>query len=162
MNSYTDSETQLEYPAKWAMPNKNTFSIKPIRNFIKKHDPNIGEQFDLFPFTDEDPKDCLQIMKEIPTGSITFATYDPIFSKRQRYEMYSIKGTDYQTHPEYFQAVDRELLRIMKPFGIVLKFMFNGKRIPGFQKFDGLIVDHGGQHNATICTAHRKIQERLF
>ena len=158
---YTDYETGLEFSVKWAMPDHETFNIKPIRGFIKKH-TIAGKKLDLFPHPFV--KDCLEVMKGIEDESIWFALYDPIYTDRQQDEIktYSIKGTNYKSHPEYFQKVEEELMRIIAPKGRVLKFMFNGKRIPGFEKYDGLIVEHGGQHNATICTAHQKVQGKLF
>ncbi|UVF62332.1 adenine-specific DNA methylase [Nitrososphaeria virus YSH_462411] len=156
---YLDADTGLEFPVKWAMPSHETFNIIPIRSFIKKH--CVGHKtIDLFPHPYSE--DALSFLKFIPSNSIEYLLYDPIYSDRQQDEMYTIKGTNYKTHPEYFKKIEEELFRTVKSGGIVLKFMWNGKRIPGFEKFDGLIVEHGGQHNATICTAHRKIQSTLF
>jgi len=157
--SYLDYESGLEFPVKWAMPNHETFNIKPIKEFIRKH-RIVGRSLDLFPHPFV--RDCLEVMKEIKDETIHLAYYDPIYSDRQQNEMYSIKGTNYKSHPEYFQKVEEELMRVIVPNGRVLKFMWNGKRLPGFKKYAGLVVEHGGQHNATICTAHQKIQERLF
>jgi hypothetical protein len=152
------SEVGFTYKVKWAMPSHATFNIKPIKEFIRKHTVP-GPILDLFPLPYE--FDALEFIKNLPSNSQINVRYDPIYSERQQNEMYSIKGTNYKSHPEYFMALEEEIFRITKPNAIVLKFMWNSKRIPGFENIDGLLVPHGGQHNDTICTAWRKVQNDL-
>jgi hypothetical protein len=149
------SKSVLQYRRIWAMPNKNTFSIKPIKRFIQKH-TIAGKSLDPFPFPFR--KDALELLKETPSNSIHLLFYDPVYSRRQRHEIYKIKGTDYKTHPEYFNDVETEIFRVMVNRGRVLKFGWNSKPLPGFEAIDGIIVPHGGQHNDTICTAFEKVQ----
>ena len=145
------------------MPNKNTFSIKPIAQFIKKHTtPNITI---IDPFPDPFKTDALIYLKSLPDNHADLILYDPIYSRRQRNEIYILKnrgeGKDYQSHPKYFKSIEDQFFRICKDNGKVLKFMWNTKSISGFSPIDGIIVPHGGLHNDTICTAFIKIQQQL-
>lgn len=149
------SESDVIFDEKWAMPSKNTFSIKPIKQFIRKNSVP-GKILDPFPYPFQ--RDALELLKETPSESISVLYYDPVYSLRQRNEIYKIKGTDYQSHPEYFNDIEKEIFRVLKPLGRVLKFGWNSKRLPGFRLIDGLNVTHGGQHNDTICTAWEKVQ----
>ena len=163
---YIDDDTGIKFPVKWAMPSHETFNIIPIKKFIKMNYALANDkQFEEIPILDLFPhpyqRDALETLKLISDNSQKFILYDPIYSDRQHDEMYSIKGTNYKSHPKYFQKLELELMRIAAVGCIVLKFGWNGKRIPGFKKFTGLVVEHGGQHNATICTGHKKNQMTL-
>ncbi len=151
----------MQYERIWAMPNKRTFSIKPIKFFIAKHTPKneFFTKVDLFPYPYK--RDSLERINEIEDESVDFLLYDPIYSRRQQMEMYTIKGTNYKDHPTYFKVLEREIFRVMKHEGIVLKFGWNSKSLPGFEVIDGRLIPHGGQHNDTICTAYIKRQVTL-
>lgn len=84
----------------WAMPNKNTFSIKPIHDLLSCEveqnkivvDPfsNGEREFgtltnDLNPNVDSDyHKDALQFLKSIPTENADIVLYDPPYSTTHR------------------------------------------------------------------------------
>lgn len=158
---YVDEETGMEFRVTWEMANPETFNIKAIKKFIRNN-KIAGKSLDLFPHPFK--RDALEVLKELPDNSIWLVYYDPVYTDRQQKEIttYTIKGTNYKSHPEYFNALERELFRVVAPKGRVLKFMHNGKRISGFKKIYGEVIEHGGQHSCTICTVHEKIQETLF
>ena len=147
----------ISYERVWAMPNHHTFNIKPIRNFIKHW--SFGKTLDIFPF--EGKVDALDVMRGVKENSVDTVLYDPVYSQRQQNEMYSGWGKNYNDHPTYFNAVEREIARVVRHGGRCLKFMWNSKSLPGFDVVGGILVAHGGQHHDTICTAYERRQTTL-
>lgn len=152
------------YERAWAMPSARTFRLKPIATFIRKWSVPGGRTLDVFPYSPPHrgiSQDGLDLLRAQPPDSVDTCLYDPVYSRRQQHEIYKIKGTSYATHPEYFTAVEREIMRVVKPHGRCLKFMWNSKSLPGFEVVAGLLVAHGGLHNDTICTAYQRVQRTL-
>ena len=151
------------YERKWAMPNSRTFAIKPIRRFIDKYTIHGGRTLDIFPY--EGRRDAMEVMAAAPSASIDTALYDPVYSQKQQAEMYSgwkhSNAKNYANNSDYFKDVEREILRIVRPGGRCLKFMWNSKSLPGFDVIGGILVAHGSQHHDTICTAYERVQCRL-
>jgi hypothetical protein len=161
---------------KWAMPNKNTFSISPILDFIYRHkhdglwiDPfansnklaNITN--DLDPQYDTDYHlDAIDFLRQFDSGSIDGVLYDPPYSSRQVSESYKSLGYSVNmetTQGAYWSKLKKEINRIVKPNGRVLSFAWNSGGIGskyGFGLVEVLLVAHGGAHNDTICTAEIK------
>ena len=97
----------MEIERKWAMPNKNTFNIKPIREFILNE---IGDnQIWIDPFAnnnklasitnDLNPEctsdyhlDALDFLKNFNDSSVDGILYDPPYSPRQVSECYKSFG----------------------------------------------------------------------
>ena len=162
----------------WAMPNKNTFSIKPIKELIYKyHNNNLIsiEPFansskigiitnDLDPDFDTDYHlDALDFLKLFDNNSIDIIYYDPPFSPRQVSECYKKLGMTVNmetTQSSFWGNLKKEISRITKPGGIVISFGWNSNgigKINGFEIIEILMVAHGGNHNDTICTVEKKI-----
>ena len=157
------AQPAILYTREWAMPNGRTFQIPPIRRFIRQWS-RPGRTLDIFPFTPRHARiavDGLDLLRRQADGSVDTALYDPVYSARQEHEIYKIRGTNYTMHSQYFIDVERELLRVVRLGGRVLKFMYNSKSIPGFHVIGGMLVSHGAQHNDTICTAYERVQLRL-
>jgi hypothetical protein len=162
----------------WAMPNKNTFSIKPIKELIYKyHNNNLIsiEPFanssrigtitnDLDPDFDTDYHlDALDFLKLFDNNSIDIIYYDPPFSPRQVSECYKKLGMTVNmetTQSSFWGNLKKEISRITKPGGIVISFGWNSNgigKINGFEIIEILMVAHGGNHNDTICTVEKKL-----
>lgn len=161
----------------WAMPNKNTFSIKPIFELIMKYkhgfiiDPfansnkiatctnNLDIQYD----TDYH-LDALDFLKIFDTNSVDTVLYDPPYSPRQVSECYKAlnKSVNMQTtQASYWSNQKKEIARIVKPDGICITCAWNSGGIGakyGFDIQEILLVSHGGWHNDTIVTVERKIK----
>lgn len=174
---------RLKIIKKWAMPNKETFKINPIKRLIEKYmhkkkiwiDPFARDSiFNAFckytndlndDFFTTHQMDALSFLKTMETESIDGLFYDPPYSLRQLKECYDKIGyaltqEDTQT---YFSDVKKEIARIMKPSGIVISFGWNSNgigRTLEFRPIEILIVAHGGIHNDTICVVEKKINQK--
>ena len=165
----------------WAMPNKDTFSIKPINELITKYVKNLPKQpiiidpfsngkrefgtitNDLNPNLDADYHiDAFDFMKTIETNSVDMVLYDPPYSPRQVSEVYHQVGkevTALDTSSRWRANHLDEIKRILKPNGVCLCFGWNtngvGKK-RGFEMVEVLAVAHGGSHNDTLVTVENK------
>ena len=164
----------------WCMSNKNTFTIKPIRELINKYLPKRNVIVD--PFANEskigtvtndiNPEygttynlDALDFLQLIDTGSADMVLYDPPYSSRQVSECY--KGFGYKVTKETTQSKWRamhldEIKRILKVGGICISFGWNSNGVGkkrGFEIIELLVVPHGGSKNDTIVTVEQKINE---
>ena len=164
----------------WAMPNKNTFSIKPINELVtrlcKESNCSIDPFSNGFKYADwtndldtsldaDFNKDALEFLKDISVGvGVDLVLFDPPYSPRQVSECYKKldKTVNMQTtQSSYWANMKKEIARLMKPGGKVLTCGWNsggiGKTL-GFEIEEILLVAHGGWHNDTICTIERKLE----
>jgi hypothetical protein len=162
----------------WAMPNKNTFDIKPIRELIYRYnninmlsiDPfanknriaRITNDLDLNYNTDYN-LDALDFLKQFEANSIDLVLFDPPYSPRQVSECYRKLGKTVNmqtTQASFWGNMKNEISRIVKKNGIVISFAWNSGGIGktnNFEQIEILLVPHGGYHNDTICVVERKI-----
>jgi len=143
---------------KWAMPNKETFTIKPIKDLLEAEIPLEAEVLDPFPF--EYYKDATELLNEIEDNSFEFAVFDPPYSPRQLKECYKGKG-EYDTKASTWSNWKDLLARKIVNGGKVISFGWSSGGLGmkrGFKIKKILLVPHGGQHNDTICTVEEKIQ----
>ncbi|MEI8270326.1 MAG: site-specific DNA-methyltransferase, partial [bacterium] len=170
MKNHGGSELQIERI--WAMPSKNTFSIKPIKELLQKE---VGEGLWIDPFANENklasitndlnPEyntthhlDALDFLKLFKDNEIDGVLYDPPFSVRQVSECYKKHGievTQETTRSDWWTKHKKEISRIIKKGGKVITFGWNSGGIGktnGFEIKKILMVPHGGIHNDTICT----------
>ena len=163
----------------WAMPNKNTFEVKPIHDLIVEEmtegtwiDPfanrnklatitnDLSEEFD----TDYH-LDALDFMKMFDDSSVDGVLYDPPYSPRQVSECYNNVGFNVTwdtTKASFWGNHKREISRIVKVGGKVITFGWNSGGIGykyGFEITRILMVPHGGWHNDTICTVEVKTHD---
>ena len=168
----------------WAMPNANTFQIKPIKEFVEKEvykvdTKNGGVIVDPFANTsnygtitnDLNPnmptkyhEDALIFLRHIETESADLVLYDPPYSVSQASEVYNSFGgekLEYSvTNSRYWSQIKDEIARILKVGGVVLSFGWNTNGIGkdhDCEMTDILIVAHGGIHNDTLCCREVKI-----
>lgn len=166
---------------KWAMPNKNTFKIKPIHELIQSElssglwiDPFANDNKlatitnDLNPvFNTDYHLDALDFLKLFENESVDGVLYDPPYSPRQVSECYNDVGynvTWNTTKASFWSNHKKEIARILKKGGKVITFGWNSGGIGktyGFKKTKILLVPHGGWHNDTICTVEIK-QENIY
>lgn len=163
----------------WAMPNKNTFNIKPIKKFVEKYwnkdivsvDPFARNteyatyRNDLNPETNAEyhlhANDFIQelILKGVKADLVFF---DPPYSPHQTKECYSGFGINmkYEDDARHGWSKTRvSIAKILNPNGIVLNFGWDtigmGKK-KGMELVEVMLVSHGIGHNDTICMAEQK------
>ncbi len=166
----------------WAMPNKNTFTIKPIRELIEDIFSTSDSLVACDPFVNNSPfkdrcvfqndidntidctshMDAKEFLKSIPDICCDVVFFDHPYSPRQVSESYKKHGLSVNsatTQSSYWSVLKAEIARITKTGGIVVSCGWNsggiGKSL-GFEINKILLVPHGGWHNDTIITAERK------
>lgn len=172
--------TSLQINRAWAMPSKNTFSIKPIHQFTTRYcagkhvivDPFARDSSlatitnDLNPNTSAtyhlDAVDFLDTMIENKVKA-DVVLLDPPYSPRQIKECYESFGRKMTQRDalraEYIMFLRDRVAKIVKPNGVVLSYGWNSSGMGlkrGWELFDMLVVCHGGDHNDTICIAERR------
>lgn len=159
------------------MPNKNTFSIKPIKKLLSEElteglwiDPFANESKlatvtnDINPEFDTDYHlDALAFLKKFEDDSVDGVLYDPPYSLTQVKECYKGYGKNVAPsdwHRMFYTNQSMELSRIVRKGGKVISFGWHsggiGKKY-GFELERILLVPHGGHHNDTIVTVERKV-----
>ena len=163
----------------WAMPNKWTFTIKPIAELLARYvgdgkgwmDPFAGENSPAEFTNDLNPDrptthhlDALDFLKQLQ-GQYRGVLFDPPYSITQAKECYNGIGMDKlnvkPTSMKYWGNIKNEIARIMKPEGIAICCGWTSQGIGknrGFKMLEILLVPHGGSKNDTIVTVERKIQ----
>jgi hypothetical protein len=161
----------------WAMPNKNTFDIKPIKEIIERYlltgvviDPFANKNKianvtnDLNPEYDTDYHlDATDFLKLFEKDSVDMVLYDSPFSPRQVsecYKKFDMTVNMQTTQASYWTNQKKEISRIVRCDGIVITCGWNSGGIGmkyGFNIEEILLVPHGGWHNDTIVTVERKI-----
>ena len=147
----------IKFERVWAMPNKRTFQIKPIKDLLSEEFNN--NYLDLFPYPYL--MDAMENLQLIPDESIDRLAYDPPYSPRQLKECYDDLGMSlHDTTSKVWSDWKKEIARVMSPGGKVISFGWStngiGKTL-GFQIIRILLVAHGGNHNDTICTVEVKV-----
>tara|TARA_R110000824_G_scaffold24063_5_gene85129 strand:+ start:7200 stop:7754 length:555 start_codon:yes stop_codon:yes gene_type:complete len=168
----------------WAMPNAETFTIKPIAHLLRREllgawphtaaiwvDPfvrnsnvkhlmtwtnDINSEFDA-----DYNMEALEFLRLIDDESVDGVLFDPPYSVRQIKECYDGIGreiTQYDTQNPW-TAYKAEIARIVKPNGKVIRFGWSsggiGKTL-GFDLVEVMLVPHGGVRNDTIVTVEHK------
>ena len=173
----------LEINRIWAMPNKNTFKIKPIRELIERRIKEVKDKnpnaIIIDPFANQSKladitndldnqydtdyhMDALDFLKMFDDKSVDMVLYDPPFSPRQVAECYKKLGKTVNmqtTQSSYWSRHKKEISRIVKKNGIVITCGWNSGGIGktnGFEIVEILLVSHGGWHNDTIVTVDKK------
>lgn len=161
----------------WAMPNKWTFTIKPIRELLQREvngglwcDPFAGENSPAQVKNDLHGKcefcmDALEFLKTRKDEEFDGVLFDPPYSISQAKECYEGRGMDKldikPTSMQYWGDVKSEIARILKTNGKAICFGWTSMGIGknrGFEMGEILLVPHGGSKNDTICTVETKIR----
>lgn len=162
----------------WAMPSKNTFSIKPIQKLLNRYIKPELLSIDAFANNSNIAKitndidtqydtnyhlDSLEFYKLFDNNSVDIVLFDPPYSARQVSEVYKKfdKTVNFETtSSKYWRLQKDEIARILKPEGICISFAWNSNGIGkcrNFQQLEILLVAHGGHHNDTIVTVEKKL-----
>ena len=161
----------------FAMPNKWTFSIPPIKKLLKNEvngvsiDPFSGKSDIAKIRNDLNPKsnsqyhlDSLEFLKKLKSFLADIILLDGPYTPGQMkecYESLKLKLNNYQTNHRYFADIKNEIARVTKIGGKVISFGYNSNGLGfkrGFAKELILLVSHGAGHNDTIVTVERKIK----
>lgn len=169
----------MEIERIYAMPNHETFNIKPVRELLNQElTPGIW----LDPFarnsqlstlttkviTNDLNTECntdyhleaTEFLKRFDDNSIDGVLFDPPYSPRQIKECYQGIGLEqYNTKSTFYSETKNEIQRIVKPNGKVISFGWNSigmSKSRGFMIIKVLLVPHGGMQNDTICTVEIK------
>ena len=167
----------------WAMPNHNTFSIKPIKELISSYvTPSSGIWLDPFsrnsPFNEYENVltndldtnqeadyhlEALEFLNIFPDSYADGVLFDPPYSPRQISECYKSVGREVHmkdTQSSFYGDRKKQVAKVVKSGGVVICFGWNsggiGKKL-GFNLERVLLVPHGGAHNDTIITVERKL-----
>ncbi len=166
----------------WAMPNKWTFTIKPIAELLVRYvgtgkgwiDPFAGMYSPAEITNDLNPErntthhlDALDFLKSL-SGIFRGCIFDPPYTPRQVKECYDHIGRHMEQDDALlgykrgqYKAVVAPLIR---PGGVVISCGWNtvgmGKKL-GFEIIEILLVCHGSDHNDTIVTVEIKVQSGL-
>jgi site-specific DNA-adenine methylase len=168
----------MKFTRIWAMPNKNTFEIKCIRDFIGRYhnakiisiDPfanrnkiaKITNDLDTQYNTDYN-LDALDFLKLFDDNSVDLILFDPPYTPRQVAECYKKLNKTVNmetTQSSFWSKMKDEISRITKSNGYVLSFGWNSNGVGkkrNFELKEILLVAHGTNHNDTICIAEQKI-----
>lgn len=173
------SKEEIKIERVWAMPNKWTFTIKPIKELLTEEveglvaDPFAGknspahEQNDLSEDCgnwDSDHKDALLWLNGKRSNRYDTVLFDPPYSITQAKEHYQGHGMELldtkPTSMKYWAECKNEIARILKPGGKAICFGWNSMGLGknrGFKMTRILLVPHGGSKNDTICTVEIKL-----
>jgi len=160
----------------WAMPNRLTFTIKPIKELIERYitgvvvDPFANNSKygtitnDLNPeFNTDYNLDALTFLRKLDDGIADVVLFDPPYSISQAAECYKsygkVKLEKNVANMGYWGDCKNEVARITKIGGVVVicGWSSNGIGINrNFEMIEILLVPHGGSKNDTIVTVERK------
>jgi len=167
----------------WAMPNKETFTIKPIKKLLERYVGNGKGWIDPFAgnnspaeYTNDLNPDCKTTAHY---DAISFVgaldnnfqkngcLFDPPYSLRQLKECYENidrKMTFDESQDASFSKLKDAIAPKICVGGYVISFGWSsggfGKN-RGFEIIEILLVPHGGHHNDTIVTVEKKTQGTL-
>jgi len=141
----------------WAMPNKNTFQIPPIKNLIEGY--KEGLILDPFPFPYKE--DALDYLNRFENESADVVLFDPPYSPRQLKECYDNQGMAlHDTKSSVWAKWKDEIANKIKPGKICISFGWSSNGLGknrGFKIIEILLVAHGSNHNDTICVVEQKL-----
>lgn len=164
----------------FAMPDAETFSVKPIGAFVRRYldaskisvDPFARDR-DWASFTN-DLNPSTKAQRHIDAGAFCdellaegvradLGIFDPPYSPRQISECYRIAGLkagrDDTQNARLYRRVRDRLDALIAPRGVCLSFGWQSAGMGlkrGYDILEILLVAHGGGHNDTICLAERK------
>lgn len=167
----------------WAMPSASTFTIKPIRELVKRYMNSAAVSVDPFArncrwathTNDLNPKTAAnhhlfakEFLELMIAGGVQadVILFDPPYSTNQIVECYGniglkVDGLSFQDYAEigHWSKEKDLMVQLLKPAGYFLQFGWhtNGLGLKrGCELKEILLVAHGRCHNDTICTVEQK------
>ena len=163
----------------WAMPNKSTFAVPPLRAIIARYqrddavwaDPFAGEfspaqiTNDLNPLRKADYHlEAAEFLAELERTGIMLdgALFDPPYSLTQVSRSYADIGLKFKGRENPtggFPKVRDAISRLVRPSGYVISYGWNTAGMGlkrGFTQVEILICSHGGNRNDTLVTVERR------
>jgi hypothetical protein len=173
----------IQFSRCFAMPSAETFSIRPIGEFVKRYlaeaqvsvDP-FARNRDWATYTNDiNPSTSAQCHQDAEAFladlagravMVDLALFDPPYSPRQVSEHYKaagmeVTGEDTQ-NGRLYRRVRNALDWIVKPGGVVLSFGWQSVGMGigrGYELIEVMMIAHGGGHNDTLCIAERKLSD---
>lgn len=172
--------SEIKFSRVWAMPNSDTFDVKPIGDFVNRYlaqskcsvDPFARNKRwathtnDLNPNTEAEhhleATDFLELLIERGV-KVDLAIFDPPYSLTQVSRSYQDMGLKFKGKENPtggFPKARTAISKLITPGGYCLSFGWNsvgmGKK-NGFEIEEILLVCHGGNRNDTICLAERRL-----
>lgn len=169
----------MKMTRQWAMPNRWTFKIKPIKELIERY--YVPEDCWLNPFSGDSEygitNDLVSELGEFSLEATDFleyfrneknvfgVLYDPPYSPRQVSEVYKKHGLTVNmetTQASYWKKHKDIIAEMLMEGGYCISFGWNSMGIGktrGFEIVEILLVAHGGNHNDTIVTVERKLSK---
>jgi len=173
----TGLHRDIKFTRVWAMPSQWTFTIKPIQDLLVRYkvgtgwvDPFAGENSPAEMTNDIEGRganhqmDALEFLQVCEDAKYNGVTFDPPYSVEQCLRKYTPKFKGTAGRAEYWAKCKDEIMRIIKPGGIVISFCWDSTGMGmkrGFEIIEILLVCHGACHNDTIITVEKK-QAGLF
>jgi len=168
-------QNNMKIERKWAMPNKWTFTIKPIKELLEEEvagdvwiDPFAGENGARYAGLTNDLRedggmDALLWLKRFEGETADGILFDPPYSITQAKQCYEGAGAELlevkPTSMKYWAECKNEMARILKPNGKAICFGWSSMGLGinrGFDMQRILLVPHGGSKNDTIVTVEIK------
>lgn len=172
--------SDLSFTRRFAMPSSDTFSVRPIADFVAPYLIASGVSIDPFarnttmatwrndinpatsaPFHMDAAEFCAMLGERGVRADL--ALFDPPYSPRQISECYNGFGREVSTrdtqNAALYKRVRDALDPLMLPGAVVLSFGWNSAgmgKTRGYEQIEIVMVAHGGAHNDTICVAERK------
>ena len=176
-------EERVKINRVWAMPNKWTFTIKPIAELLARYvgdgkgwiDPFAGENSPAEFTNDLNPEmktiyhlEAVDFCRQL-NRHYSGVLFDPPYSYRQISDCYrgiGLKATQQDTQSFFYNKVMNEICDKIKVGGMAITCGWHSNgfgRRRGFELIEVLLIAHGsGSHrNDTIVTVERKIQANL-
>lgn len=172
-NVITNAPMGIYFRRVWAMPNKYTFKIKVVMDFLMCEvgcegwdgwiDPMCGTDSPAQIGNDIDPTitadmhlDALSFLKQNASNEYAGVLFDPPYSA-------AMAGGKYANPPawiKYVNACKDEIARVIKSGGKAICFGWSSNGLGmkrGFRLTNGLLIAHGGSHqHDTIITVEVK------
>lgn len=171
----------IQFSRCFAMPSAETFSVRPIGEFVKRYLAEAPVSVDPFARNASLATHTNDINRNTSAGAhmdaeefliyladrgviADLVLFDPPYSPRQVSEHYKAAGREVTAEDtqngRLYRRVRDAIDRIIRPGGVVLSFGWQSIGMGlgrGYLPLEILLVPHGGGHNDTICFAEKKL-----